>query len=130
MQNNVGSKIRECRIELGLSQKAVANYIGVTQQAYSKYESGLASFNFETALKLSKLFDVSLDEMGLNYRQSAKQSQTYSPEEVKLIGQYRKLDYYGKELIDAVMQIEVKRCTTISVPSALGSDRIQGNKNI
>ena len=130
MQNDVGNKIRGRRNELKLSQKAVADYIGVSQQAYSKYESGLASFNFETALKLGEILDISLDEMGLNYRQQEKQDLTCSPEEAKLIGEYRKLDFYGKQLVNAVVEIEAARCTTISVPSAARSPTSSGANSI
>ena len=130
MQNDVGNKIRGRRNELKLSQKAVADYIGVSQQAYSKYESGLASFNFETALKLGEILDISLDEMGLNYRQQEKQDLTCSSEEAKLIGEYRKLDFYGKRLVNTVVEIEVARCVTISVPSAARSPTSSGADSI
>ncbi len=68
MATNVGENIRKRRSELRLSQKKVADYLGITQQAYSKYENNLNSFNFETALKLGEILDISLDELGLDYR--------------------------------------------------------------
>ena len=68
MTTNIGENIRNRRTELRLSQKKVADYLGITQQAYSKYENNLNSFNFETALKLGEILDISLDELGLDYR--------------------------------------------------------------
>ncbi len=74
MTTNIGENIRKRRSELRLSQKKVADYLGITQQAYSKYENNLNSFNFETALKLGEILDISLDELGLDYRTEKNKS--------------------------------------------------------
>lgn len=68
MTNTIGDNIRKRRTQLNLSQKKIADYLGITQQAYSKYEKNLNSFNFETALKLGEILEISLDELGLDYR--------------------------------------------------------------
>lgn len=68
MTNNVGENIKKRRKELKYSQKKVAEYLGISQQAYSKYENNLNSFNFETALKLGEILEISLDDLGLDYR--------------------------------------------------------------
>ena len=68
MSNNIGENIRKRRMELKYSQKTVADYLGISQQAYSKYENNINSFNFETALKLGEILETSLDDLGLDYR--------------------------------------------------------------
>lgn len=72
MTNNVGENIKKRRKELKYSQKKVAEYLGISQQAYSKYENNLNSFNFETALKLGEILEISLDDLGLDYRSSGE----------------------------------------------------------
>ncbi len=72
MPNNVGENIKKRRKELNYSQKKVAEYLGISQQAYSKYENNLNSFNFETALKLGEILEISLDDLGLDYRLSSE----------------------------------------------------------
>ena len=72
MPNNVGENIKKRRKELNYSQKKVAEYLGISQQAYSKYENNLNSFNFETALKLGEILEISLDDLGLDYRSSGE----------------------------------------------------------
>ena len=72
MPNNVGENIKKRRKELNYSQKKVAEYLGISQQAYSKYENNLNSFNFETALKLGEILEISLDDLGLDYRSSSE----------------------------------------------------------
>ncbi len=54
-------RIAELRRDLGYSQKQLADFLGVTQQAISKYESGIREPDVETIIKLSKLFNVSSD---------------------------------------------------------------------
>lgn len=46
-----------------LSQKDVAREIGITPQSYQAYESGLTLPTTENLLKITMLFDVSLDDL-------------------------------------------------------------------
>lgn len=48
----------------GLTQKEVAEYLGITQAGYSYYEHGKRALSFEIALKLSELFGVSTYFLG------------------------------------------------------------------
>lgn len=54
-------KLKEVRNRAGLSQKALAERLSISQQAYAKYENGTASPNPETIKKLSEILNVSAD---------------------------------------------------------------------
>ncbi len=54
-------KLKEVRNGAGLSQKALAERLSISQQAYAKYENGTASPNPETIKKLSEILNVSAD---------------------------------------------------------------------
>jgi DNA-binding XRE family transcriptional regulator len=56
------------REELGITQADMASYLDITQQAYSLYENGKRKMDFETALKIGEKIDLSLDDMGVNFR--------------------------------------------------------------
>lgn len=43
------------------SQQEVADYLGITRQAYSNYENGNRNPDNETLLKLAEYFDVTVD---------------------------------------------------------------------
>ncbi len=53
--------IKKLRLEKGLSQKDVAKYLGVTQQAYANYERGARQADYSTLEKLAVFFNVSID---------------------------------------------------------------------
>lgn len=61
--NNFGDKIFELRREKGLTQDALAELLGVTAQAVSKWERGESMPETAMLPKLAELFDVSLDTL-------------------------------------------------------------------
>jgi len=58
---NIGEKIYQLRKASGLSQEALAEKIGVTRQAVSKWESGTSVPELETVVTLSRTFGVTTD---------------------------------------------------------------------
>ena len=54
-------KLAKFRIEAGLSQSDVAEKLGITRQAYNHYETGRRTPDLETATKLAKIYNVSID---------------------------------------------------------------------
>lgn len=59
----IGNKILELRKELNLSQEQLAEKIGVTRQTISKWELNETSPDIKQAKELSKVFNISLDEL-------------------------------------------------------------------
>lgn len=57
------NKLTALRKHSGLSQEALAEKIGVSRQAVSKWERGEASPDTENLLSLSKAYSVSLDDL-------------------------------------------------------------------
>ena len=59
----IGKKIMELRKKRGLSQEELAEMIGVARQTISKWELGETSPDIKQSKELSKIFNVSLDEL-------------------------------------------------------------------
>jgi transcriptional regulator with XRE-family HTH domain len=59
----IGDHLQHRRIELGLSQREVAEAIGVSRQLYARYERGLSRISSETLKKLSKFLRVTLESL-------------------------------------------------------------------
>ena len=58
---NMGDKLRSLRTEKKLTQKQVADRIGLAISAVSSYESGYRYPSYETLIKLARIFHVSTD---------------------------------------------------------------------
>lgn len=59
----IGERIAHFRKLRQISQADVASFCGVTPQAVSKWEKGQAGLTVESVLKLSQLFEVSVNEL-------------------------------------------------------------------
>lgn len=60
---NIGEKIKELRKKNGLTQEKLADYLCVSYQAVSKWETGISSPDLSLIAPLTKLFHVSADEL-------------------------------------------------------------------
>lgn len=60
---DIGKKIMSLRKKNGLSQEELAERIGVARQTISKWELGETSPDLKQSKELSKIFNVSLDEL-------------------------------------------------------------------
>ena len=63
MQLNLGAKIRELRHRDGRTQEAVAEALGVTSQAVSRWESGGSYPDMEIMPSIANYFGVTIDEL-------------------------------------------------------------------
>ena len=58
-----GERLSKLRKERELTQNYIAEKVGVTSQAVSKWENNLATPDIDILVKLSDIFSVSLDEL-------------------------------------------------------------------
>ena len=58
----IGEKIKELRIEKGLSQQKLANLIGVSQKAVDYWERNINEPKASYIISLVKIFNTSFDE--------------------------------------------------------------------
>lgn len=55
--------LKEFRVAKGLTQKAVADYIGCSSVVYSRYETGDREPSIDTLIKIADCFEVVLDDI-------------------------------------------------------------------
>ena len=60
-QDQLGEHIKLLRKEKGLSQEKIAEYMAVSRQAVTKWESNLSRPSSENLMKLAELFEVKMD---------------------------------------------------------------------
>lgn len=66
MNIEIANKLLQLRKEKGLSQEALAQELGISRQAISKWERAEASPDTDNLIELAKLYGISLDELLLH----------------------------------------------------------------
>ena len=61
MRDVLSKRLKECRIEQGLTQRQVAIYCDITEKAYQNYELMTREPKLEILQKIADVFDVSID---------------------------------------------------------------------
>lgn len=59
----LGERLQNLRKENMLSQEKLAELVGVSRQAVSKWETGLSNPDTENLIKLGEIFNLSIDEI-------------------------------------------------------------------
>lgn len=82
----LSNNLRALRTAAGLTQKQIADELNVCRQTYSSYETGTRSPANETLLRLSKYFNVTVDQL---------LKENLIPKESDQIRETANLDYLG-----------------------------------
>ena len=61
--NLCGERVREARIHTGWSQEELANQLGVSRQAVSKWENGTSDPSTSNLIAIAKLFHITPEEL-------------------------------------------------------------------
>lgn len=54
-------RIRDLRVDRGLTQKQVAKLLNISQNTYSQYEIGTTRYPLDAVVELAKFYNVSID---------------------------------------------------------------------
>ncbi|MBQ8297733.1 MAG: helix-turn-helix transcriptional regulator [Ruminococcus sp.] len=57
----VFERIRNLREDSDIKQRQVAEYLSISQNTYSQYETGTIALSAETAIKLAQFYGTSVD---------------------------------------------------------------------
>lgn len=115
--------IKAVRIGKGYSQQDVADYLGVSKQCYSNYETGSRKINFETALKIGEFLNLALSDFG--YTEPTNYITSDSPESSVFVASDMQLQFFRKfcglppndqqRIIDAVDLLYAERENKIAL---------------
>ena len=61
--NNFPETLKKYRLSKDLTQREIAEFIGMTANAYQKYELGTRVPKLDVLIQLADIFHVSLDEL-------------------------------------------------------------------
>ncbi len=108
MKMEIGTKIKELRVEYRLKQKELAAKIHIAANTLSQFETGKANPGYDVLITLADFFEVSVDyllgradEAG-NVKILPDKTGVYpSADEAELLALYRRADETGKARIKA-----------------------------
>lgn len=128
MSTDMGRKIRELREKCGLTQREVANAVGVTEATVSRWESGhINNMRRDKIQSLAKILQVSpLVIMGMKeqdppaappaaqegaepYKAPLTKRDELTEHEREHIELYRELDERGRNAVDDLTDLHVER---------------------
>lgn len=101
----VGSRIKDARIKLGLSQEQLGNLIGVSKVSICNYEQGTRIPTLDTFVELTKVLEVDFDYLlGYDTKVISDSKTKYvvkvRKEELSLLDELRKNPELYNALID------------------------------
>lgn len=80
-----GNTLKTLRIKHNLTQKQLADKLGLTKSVISAYETGLRMPSYDVLISLARIFKTSTDYLlGINYHQAADLS-GLSEDEIAII---------------------------------------------
>jgi transcriptional regulator with XRE-family HTH domain len=63
MTQNIGNKLKALRLTHCLSQKIIADQLGISVPAYSKIETGLTDISFSKVQQIADIYSVSVVDL-------------------------------------------------------------------
>lgn len=100
--------LRKLRDEAGISQKSLAEAIGVSQQSVNKYENHNIEPDIGTLIRIADFFNISVDYLIGHSSVSGKiegaQLSELTEQERELIQQYRKLTLKQKTCVNGIIE--------------------------
>lgn len=111
--DNCGERLKRLREDWGLNMKQMAQKLNMPYTTYVGYEKNEREPNLKTLALLAVCFGVSVDYLvGISDDPTiTSKSAGVSREELLLLNKYRALDEFGKEAVNAVLNIEYSRAT-------------------
>ena len=126
---SISSILYELRVERGVSQKELAEAIGVSQSTIAKIEVGRNEATASTIRKLAGYFNISTDyllefedDLGVRVDDKERKPDTLSAEGRRPLEGYREINAAGKKLV--MQTVETLRGTSAGSGSTSTQNKI------
>lgn len=112
---SIGSRIKERRTQLHITQEHLADQIGVTKGAIANYENEVSTPKNALMYKLMDALDCDANYLHQDNMKASTFEAVSTPEEFhKLIRKYRALDQRGRSLVETILETEYQYCSNQS----------------
>ncbi len=106
----IGDKIRERRLELGMTQLQLSQLTDIKKNTISNYENNVSSPSEDNIFRLMEALKCDANYL---FEWEEVEELKLSLEEKKHIKKYRSVDPYGQEAVDKVLDVEYRRCESL-----------------
>ena len=96
--------LRELRLARKMSQRELAELIGVTQQAVQQYEKDKIEPDIEGLKRLADVFEVTVDYLIDHDSAASEQGRSISEEEYILLESMRRMEDYDRQSIIRIIK--------------------------
>ena len=103
-KSNIGNRIKEFRSQAKMSQKTLAEMLGVTNRAVSNWESGANGIDVDLIPAICEALNISPNDL-----LDTPSTDTISAEEMDLFKAIRALDAPGKAAVYAALEVQQQR---------------------
>lgn len=110
VKKNISKNIGRYRESIGMSQKELANRLGVVPSRISNWETGANCPTIDILFQVCEILGVSINDIYGVYPDS-KFILRYDEQEI--LKKYRELDAHGKEMVDFTLHKEWERSVSI-----------------
>ena len=119
MEKTIGKKLYELRKQSGFTQDFVAEKLGVSAQAVSKWENDIACPDIMTLPKIAELFSITIDELFKN-------------EEVQSNVKYEKTEQVNEKELSLRVYVDTVNgdVVKVSIPYPIAKEIATVGKNI
>ena len=102
-------RLRDLREDSDKTQKDIADYLGIIQGQYHRYETGKREIPYHMVIKLAKYYNVSIDYIaGLTNDKVGLTKSSLTERETQLLKSFRTLDEFQQgrifERIDTIIE--------------------------
>lgn len=107
-----GERLTSLRKENGYnSREKLAKELNIPSTTLRNYETNVREPGHKFLRDISNFFNVSVDYLlCITDKKEINNSTFFSPEEIKIIKKYKKLDSFGKKAVNNIVNIEYERC--------------------
>ena len=106
-------RLKEARIASGLTQKQLAEKLGIGGTTVTGYEKGNSEPNVNTIGKIMEILHVDANFLWQDEMRDLD-AKNFTVSEIKMVKKYRLLDAHGKDMVDTVLEKEFERTETVS----------------
>lgn len=115
---NFSQALKTLRLKAGYTQKDVYEHFKIPQSTFSSWEVGKSEPSGEMLIKLCEFYKCDI----MKKFSSLVDNDMFTLSELKLLENYKKLDPYGKDLVDTVISKELKRIEDMNKKTTKSND--------